>query len=94
MVEEAARANGVSGFAQLSPDDRESVLRQVERSNADLFEALVRHTYDGYYGHPVVVTRLGIDPGERADPGIGPARSRRVRHYMGILADEIMSRFV
>ena len=63
VVEEAARANGVSGFAQASPDDRESVLRQVERSHADFFEALVRHTYDGYYGHAVVVTRLGLDPG-------------------------------
>jgi len=63
VVEEAARAQGGSGFAQLSPDDRESVLRQVERSHADLFEALVRHTYDGYYGHAVVVTRLGLDPG-------------------------------
>ena len=29
----------------------------------DVFEALVRHTYDGYYGHPNIVARLGLDPG-------------------------------
>ena len=50
-------------LASLSPDDRESVLRRVEQSHAELFEALVRHTYDGYYSHPTVIARLGLDAG-------------------------------
>jgi len=63
VVEEAARADGADGFARLTADDRENVLRRVERSHAEFFEALVRHTYDGYYGHPTIITRLGLDPG-------------------------------
>ena len=54
---------GAAGFASLSPDDRESVLRRIEQSHAELFEALVRHTYDGYYSHPTVIARLGLDAG-------------------------------
>jgi hypothetical protein len=61
-VEEAAHAAGVADLASLSPDDRESVLRRVEESHPGLFEALVRLTYDGYYSHPTVVARLGLDP--------------------------------
>jgi hypothetical protein len=61
-VEEATRAAGAADLASLSPDDRESVLRRVEESHAGLFEALVRLTYDGYYSHPTVVARLGLDP--------------------------------
>ena len=61
-VEEATRAAGAAGLASLGPDDRESVLRRVEQSHAVFFEALVRHTYAGYYSHPTVVARLGLDP--------------------------------
>ena len=63
LIEETARAAGVPGFARLGADERETILKSVERSHADFFEALVRHTYDGYYGHPTIVTRLGLDPG-------------------------------
>jgi len=62
-IAEAARADGVSGFAGLSPGDRENVLRRIERSHPDFFDALVRHTYDGYYAHPTVIARLGLEPG-------------------------------
>jgi len=61
-VEAAAQAEGASGFARLSTDDREQVLRRVERSHPEFFEALVRQTYDGYYSHPLVVERLGLEP--------------------------------
>jgi hypothetical protein len=73
-VEEAARAGGAESLAALDPDERENVLRRVERSHAEFFETLVRHTYDGYYGHPTVVARLGLDPqpphphGHRVEP--------------------------
>ena len=62
VVEETARAGGAD-FALLSPDGREHVLRRVEQSQAELFEALVRQTYDGYYSHPAVIARLGLEPG-------------------------------
>ena len=69
-VEEAARASD-GGFARLSPDERESALRRIERSHAEPFEALVRHTYDGYYSHPTVIARLGLDPGPLLPRGHG-----------------------
>ena len=62
-VEEAARSAGAPEFGRLDADGRETVLRHVERGHVDFFEALVRHTYDGYYGHPIIVARLGLDPG-------------------------------
>lgn len=62
-VEEAARSAGAPEFGRLDADGRETVLRHVEREHVDVFEALVRHTYDGYYGHPNIVARLGLDPG-------------------------------
>jgi Gluconate 2-dehydrogenase subunit 3 len=60
-IETATRAAGAAGFVSLSSDDRERVLRRVEQSHAELFEALVRHTYDGYYSHRTVIARLGLD---------------------------------
>ncbi len=61
-VEQATRATGAAGLASLSVDDREAVLRRVEESHAVFFEALVGHVYDGYYSHPTVIARLGLDP--------------------------------
>jgi len=61
-LEDTARADGAAGLAALSPDERENVLRRVEAAQAEFFEALLRHTYDGYYGHPTVIARLGLDP--------------------------------
>jgi hypothetical protein len=52
-----------SGFARLDLDDRERALARVEQTHAALFDALVRHTYDGYYSHPEVLGRLGLEPG-------------------------------
>ena len=61
VVVEASQVIGAAGLASLSVDDRENVLRRVEQSHADFFQALVRHTYDGYYSHPTVIARLGLD---------------------------------
>jgi gluconate 2-dehydrogenase subunit 3-like protein len=60
-VKEASGAHDPADLAALSVDDRESVLRRVEQSHPEFFEALVRHTYDGYYSHPTVIARLGLD---------------------------------
>ena len=35
----------------------------VEAADRLTFDALVRHAYDGYYSHPAVLTRLGLEPG-------------------------------
>jgi hypothetical protein len=55
-------ATGANRFASMSEDDRETALRRVEQSQPEAFAALVRHTYYGYYGHPTVITALGLDP--------------------------------
>jgi Gluconate 2-dehydrogenase subunit 3 len=62
-IEEAARAGDVRGFAGLRVVQREDLLRRVERSHREAFDALVRHTYDGFYSHPATITRLGLEPG-------------------------------
>jgi len=62
-IEEAARAAGAAGLAPLDQDARERVLRRVEQAHPVFFDALVRHTYDGYYSHPTIVSRLGLEPG-------------------------------
>jgi Gluconate 2-dehydrogenase subunit 3 len=60
-LEEAIRVHDAVDLVALSVDAREDGLRRVERSHAEFFEALVRHTYDGYYSHPTVIARLGLD---------------------------------
>jgi len=62
-IEEAARAGGVRDFAGSSATEREDLLRRVERSHPEAFEALVRHTYDGFYAHSATIARLGLEPG-------------------------------
>ncbi len=59
-VAEAARGGD---FSALAVDEQEAVLREVERAHPDAFDALVGHTYAGYYSRPDVVTRLGLTPG-------------------------------
>jgi len=80
-----AEAAGAKGFASLSEDDREAALRRVEESKPDAFAALVRHTYFGYYGHPTVITALGLDStpvqprGHQPDPLEPPDLARVTR---------------
>ena len=62
-VERAARGGNVRGFSELGAVQREDLLRRVERTLPEPFEALVRHTYDGFYSHPATITRLGLEPG-------------------------------
>lgn len=60
-IEDASGARDAAGFASSGLDDREGALRRVEQSHGGFFEALVRNTYDGYYSHPTVIARLGLD---------------------------------
>jgi hypothetical protein len=59
-VEEAGEARE---FASRDVAEREDLLRRVERSHPEAFDALVRHTYDGVYSHPATIRRLGLEPG-------------------------------
>ena len=48
-------------FIDLADDHKDAVLRQVETLHPAFFEALVQHTYSGYYSHPTVVRLLGLE---------------------------------
>jgi hypothetical protein len=48
-------------FADVSDDQKDVVLRQVEIANPAFFEALVQHTYSGYYSHPTAIRLLGLE---------------------------------
>ena len=61
VIEQAA--HGAGAFSGLDVGQREDLLRGVERSHPEPFEALVRHTYDGFYSHPATIRRLGLEPG-------------------------------
>jgi hypothetical protein len=62
-IDLAARRDGARAFEGLSVAEREDVLRRVESSDPQAFEALVRHVYDGFYSHSATTTRLGLEPG-------------------------------
>lgn len=62
-IEEQTQVDAAREFSGLSPAEREEVLRRVERSHPEPFEALVRHAYDGFYSHPATITRLGLEAG-------------------------------
>jgi Gluconate 2-dehydrogenase subunit 3 len=81
-IEEGIQAGAARGFAGLSAPQREDVLRRVEWSHPEPFEALVRHAYDGFYSHPATITRLGLEPGPvlprgyRIEPAVLPDLAR------------------
>ena len=47
------------GFAALTGDERDAVLRDLERDRPEFFEILVRQTYAGYYSNASVLRLLG-----------------------------------
>lgn len=57
-IERAAGPGG--GLAALADEAQDAALRDAERRHPGLFEALVLHTYNGYYSHPEVVRLLGV----------------------------------
>ena len=59
---EIAAARFGSSFEDLSGDQQDEVLRGVASASPEFFDALVRHTYNGYYSNPKVVETLGLDP--------------------------------
>jgi hypothetical protein len=58
MISQAQQAQE---FSDLADDQKDAVLRQVETLDPAFFEALVQHTYSGYYIHPTVIRLLGLE---------------------------------
>jgi hypothetical protein len=61
QIEIAAQSKHGKDFVELSNDEKDSVLRQVEASETRFFDALVRQTYNGYYTNPQVIGLLGLE---------------------------------
>ena len=57
----ASQAQYAQPFTALLEGQRDAVLRHVEATAPQFFEALVTHTYSGYYSHPTVVRLLGME---------------------------------
>ena len=56
-----AESVGPSGFAALADDRKDVMLSELEAAAPEFFEALVRHTYNGYYMDPEVIALLGLE---------------------------------
>ena len=61
QIEIASQARHSGDFADLSAEQQDVVLREVESADAAFFEALVRQTYNGYYTTPAVLELLGLE---------------------------------
>jgi hypothetical protein len=72
-----------AGFAGLSGEEQDDVLRGLERERPEFFEVLVRQTYSGYYSHGTVLRLLGVDgppqPRGYAVDAFPPGLAERVR---------------
>ena len=60
-VELTAHRQFMKGFTDLADEEKISVLKSVEAAEPEFFEALVCQTYNGYYTHQKVMSRLGRD---------------------------------
>ncbi len=60
-VEIASGAAHSARFGSLSAAKKKRVLRDVEAEQPEFFEALVEHTYKGYYSNPEIVELLGLE---------------------------------
>ena len=56
-----SQAQYAQPFTALLEGQGEAVLRHVEATAPEFFEALVTHTYSGYYSHPAIVQFLGME---------------------------------
>src|SRR5215831_8850505 len=56
-----SQAQHAQPFTALSEGQRDAVLHHVEATAPEFFEALVTHTYSGYYSHPTIVRLLGME---------------------------------
>ncbi len=61
QIEMASERPRQGGFATLAVEEQDVVLHDVEHQLPEFFEALVLHTYCGYYSHPTVIRLLGYE---------------------------------
>jgi len=57
-----------TGFLELSGPARDAVLKQVESEQPQFFDALVLHTYNGYYTNPQVFQLIGYTQSPQGQP--------------------------
>lgn len=60
-IEAAAMQRG-SSFVEMSCEQQDDILKHVESNESAFFEALLMHSYNGYYSDPKVVEALGLEP--------------------------------
>ena len=58
-IEITAHKTFGSSFSVLPLEQQDEVLGRTERERPEFFDALVLHTYNGYYIQPAVLTRIG-----------------------------------
>ncbi len=58
---EVAAAKLGAPFSELSPEDRDDVLRAVEEEHSAFFISLLRLAYTGYYINPVALEGMGLE---------------------------------
>lgn len=63
LIEAGARSGHSAGFAGLTAQQKDQVLRRVEADDPVFFSAIVRQAYRGYYSNRRVLNLLGIGPG-------------------------------
>ena len=68
-IEIAAAERGPDGFAALSDEVKDDVLRSVEASHGDFFDQLVLQVYSGYYTDLTVFDALGYTLPSVPTPG-------------------------
>jgi len=61
QIEIISHGSHSSEFADLSAEQRDAVLSEVESAEPEFFEALVRQTYNGYYADSSVLELLGLE---------------------------------
>ncbi len=68
-IEIAASEQGPGGFASLSSEQKDAVLRSVEATYANFFEQLVLQVYNGYYTNLTVFESIGYTLPSVPEPG-------------------------
>ena len=63
LVEVISQREHSGSFIDLSEGQKNEVLKRVEKDAPNFFEALVRHTYSGYYSNPHILDLLGLESG-------------------------------
>ena len=71
-------------FSDLSGEERDVVLRQVEQEQSVFFDALVQQTYNGYYTNPAIFPLIGYQH--------PPPRDYPVKPFDPSLLDKVRQR--